>query len=122
MSGEPRPRGPSAVTAAGRGFSAALAIVPVERLAEGSAAPTRLVRKARPGHHGTLASRWTVRGVRFVIDQRTGSRIAGSGAARHEMRPTWTLELSDRGPVEWRLIASSNPVDGLQFFSEIYRR
>jgi hypothetical protein len=63
-----------------------------------------------------------VRGVRFVIDERTGSRIAGSPTVRNEMRPTWVLELDDQGPTQWRLVSSSNPADDLPFVGEIDRR
>jgi hypothetical protein len=55
----------------------------------------------------------TVRAVRFVIDDETGERVAGSTSAPSEMRPAWTLELTDAGPVEWRLVAATDPVRGL---------
>lgn len=64
----------------------------------------------------------TVEATRFVIDERTGGRIAGSQTARNHMRPAWTLELRDDGPSQWRLIASTHPVEGLQYFGRIYER
>ena len=49
----------------------------------------------------------TVRATYHLLDDH-GDRLAGSPAARTELRPAWTLELDDDAPAEWRLVASSN--------------
>lgn len=55
-----------------------------------------------------------LRARRYVIDHRTGKRIAGNPRVTHTMKLQWELELTDDGPAQWRLIASNDPLDACE--------
>ena len=55
----------------------------------------------------------TVEATRRVRSEQDGSLVAGSVEARHAMTPEWVLELVRGGPLNWRLVSSTDPVADL---------